>query len=209
MVSVLREVFGSIPFQSAVLPGSHIQTGEMYLRGTWGTSTSQRDGKKKCLPVQWLHVLYFIAIIHTDWQGQALPLHLSMDCQCSRSQVHFTDPTSMRQCYSRCRVKACETPQHLLPPHFFQGALNSSNSRNGFRRKHLPVYLCLSLVASFVPAAVCTVKKRESGNPSWALLLITLLQSDPIIPDLKGPGVMPLFITGIINMRNNSSWHRD
>lgn len=42
---------------------------------------------------------------------------------------------------------------------------------------------------------VYPVKKREPGNPSRALLLITLLQSDPIIPDLQGPGVMPLFIT--------------
>lgn len=91
MVSVLSEVFASIPFQSVVLAGSHIQTGEMDLRGMWGISTSQRDGKKKCLPVQWLHMLYLMAIIHIDWQGQALPLHLSMDCQCLLSQVNLTD----------------------------------------------------------------------------------------------------------------------
>lgn len=165
MVSVLSEVFGSIPFQSAVLPGSHIQTGEMYLRGMWGVSTSQRDGKKKCLPVQWLHVLYLMAIIHTDWQEQALPLHLSMVCQRLLSQVNFTYPASMRQCYSWCRAKTCETPEGLLPHHFFQDALNSSNSRNGCRRKHLPA-MCLSLVASFFPEVVRAVKKREPGNPS-------------------------------------------
>lgn len=159
MVSVLSEVFGSIPFQS-VLPSSHIQIGEMYLRGMWGVGISQRDGKKKCFPVQWLHLLYFVAIIHTDWQGQALPLHLSMDCQRLLSQVNFTDPTSMRQCYSWCRAKSCETPQGLLPSLCFQGALNFSSLKNSCRRKHLPA-MCLPLVASFFSSSgMCCQKER-------------------------------------------------
>lgn len=155
MVSVLREVFGSIPFQSAVLPGSHIQTGEMYLRGTWGVSTSQRDGKKKCLAVQWLHVLYFMAIIHTDWQGQPLPLHLSMDCQCLRSQVHFTDPTSMRQYYSGCRAKACETPQGLLLPHFIPATQGMASGGSTY-------LLCAYLWWLLFFQQWCALSKRES-----------------------------------------------
>lgn len=43
---ICAEVFGSIPFQSAALPGFHVQTGEMYPKGMQGVGTSQRDGKK-------------------------------------------------------------------------------------------------------------------------------------------------------------------
>lgn len=125
--------------------------------GMWGVGTSQRDGKKKYLPVQWLHVLYLMAIIHTDWQRQALPLHLSTACQHLLSQVNFTDPTSMRQCCPRCRAKACENPQGLLLPHFFQDALNSSNSRNGCRR--LPA-VCLSSVDSFFSSSGMRCQKE-------------------------------------------------
>lgn len=107
------------------------------------------------------------SICFTSWplftpigRDKLSPLHLSMDCQRLLSQVNFTDPTSMRQCYSWCRAKSCETPQGLLPSLCFQGALNFSSLKNGCRRKHLPA-MCLPLVASFFSSSgMCCQKER-------------------------------------------------
>lgn len=100
-----------------------------------------------------------MGIIHTGWQGKALslPLHLGTSCQ---SLLSFTGPNPMRWCYPWCRGKACVNPQGLLPPIFFQDALNSSNLRNGCRRMHQPG-TCLSLVASFFQLSY-TLSKRKS-----------------------------------------------
>ena len=45
--SIYADVFGSTPSQSAALPGSDVQTGEMYPKGMQGVSTSPQDGKKQ------------------------------------------------------------------------------------------------------------------------------------------------------------------
>lgn len=103
-----------------------------------------------------------MGIIHTGWQGKApsRPLHLSTGCQHLLSQGKFTGPAPMRSCSPWCRGKASVTPQGLLPPIFFQDALNSNKLRNDWRRMHVPS-ICLSFGASiFSSCDMCCQKER-------------------------------------------------
>lgn len=80
---ICAEVFGSIPSQLAALPGSHVQTGEMYPKGMRGIGTSQRDGKKQDESTFLFRgSVCFMCIIHTGRQGKApsLLLHLITSC---------------------------------------------------------------------------------------------------------------------------------